>query len=378
MDIYVYVIILVGQLGRVKSIIVKYLGRYFHRTSTKSKKSIISNEKVGYKSLDVESGKKIGMTMLGDPYVFEAMDERMGIVTLNTPNLFDVNYSTEDTKEMCAWSLLMSSTLLYNLSGEINSNDFDQLQMFTEYAITLKEEVEEKSLRMSNASPQNLVKRVEETRKFLLDTIEKQKDEVEKEENNIQKIFKDITLLVSDWVNEEEYEYGWEGGEKYLRKQLGNKKWLHENFVSVRCFLMPRITENIMSTESNDGSLSPERKVFDMFAADIYNMKNISTIQKTADSTGKYWLEYSNTMFTVVNEKIFTSKIKTSRQEVEKDTLNWIEQQLEKDFDFCSMHDVDAVITTRINDIIAGKEILCKLSFDKQAEIFNSVMVEVN
>ncbi|XP_077970958.1 atlastin-like [Styela clava] len=318
------------------------------------------------------------MTMFGDPYVFEAMDERMGIVTLNTPNLFDVNYSTEDTKEMCAWSLLMSSTLLFNLSGEINSNDFDQLQMFIEYAITLKKEVEEKSLRMSNASPQILVKRVEETRKFLLDTIEEQEDEVEKEENNIQKIFKDITLLVSDWVNEDEYEYGWEGGEKYLRKQLGNKKWLHENFVSVRCFLMPRITENIMSTESNDGSLSPERKVFDMFATDIYNMKNISTIQKTADSTGKYWLEYGNTMFTVVNEKIFTSKIKTSRQEVEKDTLNWIEKQLEKDFDFFSMHDVDAVITTRINDIIAGKEILCKLSFDKQAEIFNSVMVEVN
>ena len=67
--------------------------------------------------------------------------------------------------------------------------------------------------------------------------------------DNEKKPFQDLYILVRDWVNFEEYDFGFEGGKELLTSTFkahqqsnlsGIQKTVKDNFEKVQCFLMPK------------------------------------------------------------------------------------------------------------------------------------------
>ena len=67
-------------------------------------------------------------------------------------------------------------------------------------------------------------------------------------DNLRKKPFQDLLILIRDWVNFEEYDFGFDDGNKLLESKFEEHKQsnlseiqqtIRDNFEKVRCFLMP-------------------------------------------------------------------------------------------------------------------------------------------
>ncbi|CAJ0956253.1 unnamed protein product [Ranitomeya imitator] len=112
---------------------------------------------------------------------------------------------------------------IYNLSQNIQEDDLQQLQLFTEYGRLAMDEI------------------------FL-------------------KPFQTLMFLVRDWSFPYEYPYGAEGGDKFLEKRLRVKEHQHEEiqnvrkhihscFTNVSCFLLPHPGLKVATSPQFDGRL---------------------------------------------------------------------------------------------------------------------------
>ncbi len=78
--------------------------------------------------------------------------------------------------------------------------------------------------------------------------------------------FQNLLFLIRDWAHQEEYEYGFDGGNGYLQeavfkikpqhiekmKQL--RRYINSSYESIKCFLMPHPGENAIGKMGFDGS----------------------------------------------------------------------------------------------------------------------------
>ena len=139
------------------------------------------------------------------------------VFLMDTQGTFDHQSTVQDCATIFALSTLLSSVQIYNISTQIQEDDLSNLRLFTKYA------------------------------------------QLTKDENRQHAPFQKLLFLVRDWPNSDEYEYGYEGGKKYLEELLKTTleqkkelKVLRENikpsFESLEAFLMPhpglRIAQN--------------------------------------------------------------------------------------------------------------------------------------
>lgn len=153
-----------------------------------------------------------------------ANGRKVAIILLDTQGTFDSHSTVKDCATVFALSTMLSSVQIYNLSQNIQEDDLQHLQLFTEYG-----------------------------RLALADTGSKP--------------FQKLEFLVRDWSFPYEAEYGPVGGAKILEKRLEIHEKQHPDLQSLRrhisacfdkisCFLMPHPGLNVATNPSFTGKLS--------------------------------------------------------------------------------------------------------------------------
>ena len=148
---------------------------------------------------------------------------KVAVLLRDTQGAFDSQSTIKDCATVFALSTMTSSVQVYNLSQNIQEDDLQHLQLFTEYSRLAMEE-------------------------------------------NCQKPFQTLMFLIQDWSYPYEHSYGLEGGKQFLEKRLQVKQSQHEELQNVRkhihncfsnlgCFLLPHPGLKVATNPSFDGRL---------------------------------------------------------------------------------------------------------------------------
>lgn len=149
--------------------------------------------------------------------------EKIAIILLDTQGVFDSQTSLKNCGVIFGLSTLLSSVQIYNISRNIQEDDLQHLQLFTEYG----------KLALNNDGNQP---------------------------------FQQLLFLVRDWAFMESYEYGPVGGNRMITKYLQTsekqnkelrsvREHLKECFSRIECFLMPHPGKKILNNKDFDGKL---------------------------------------------------------------------------------------------------------------------------
>lgn len=152
-------------------------------------------------------------------------DEEVAVILMDTQGAFDSESTVRDCATVFALSTMTSSVQVYNLSQNIQEDDLQHLQLFTEYGRLAMEQDS------SGAKP-----------------------------------FQSLNFLVRDWSFPYEYAFGESGGSKLLDKKL-HQSAKHKELQDVRrhitscfkrlgCFLMPHPGLAVATNPKFDGRLA--------------------------------------------------------------------------------------------------------------------------
>ncbi|KAK0081872.1 hypothetical protein PV325_011437 [Microctonus aethiopoides] len=150
--------------------------------------------------------------------------EKIAIILMDTQGAFDSQSTVRDCATVFALSTMLSSVQIYNLSQNIQEDDLQHLQLFTEYGRL--------ALEKSGSVP-----------------------------------FQRLQFLVRDWSYPYEAPYGADGGHKILQRRLeisdrqhpelqSLRKHIKSCFSDISCFLMPHPGLTIATNPKFDGRLS--------------------------------------------------------------------------------------------------------------------------
>ncbi|XP_043278003.1 atlastin isoform X3 [Venturia canescens] len=150
--------------------------------------------------------------------------EKVAIILMDTQGAFDSQSTVRDCATVFALSTMLSSVQIYNLSQNIQEDDLQHLQLFTEYGRL--------ALEKSGSTP-----------------------------------FQRLQFLVRDWSYPYEADYGSNGGRKILQRRLevsdkqhpelqSLRKHIKSCFSEISCFLMPHPGLKIATNPKFDGRLS--------------------------------------------------------------------------------------------------------------------------
>ncbi|ELU03304.1 hypothetical protein CAPTEDRAFT_41770, partial [Capitella teleta] len=161
----------------------------------------------------------------------------VAVLLMDTQGVFDSQSTVTECAVIFALSTLISSVQVFNLSGNIQENDLQHLQLFTDYG--------RQAMKDNGAKP-----------------------------------FQHLLFLVRDWQNPYEYAYGEQGGELLLNKRLKNQGNQHEEhrqlrdlifswFDRIGCFLMPYPGKNVATNRNFCGRLADIDDEFIQHAKDL-------------------------------------------------------------------------------------------------------------
>ncbi|XP_011496218.1 PREDICTED: atlastin isoform X2 [Ceratosolen solmsi marchali] len=167
----------------------------------------------------------IGILMWSKVFPATMIDgEKVAVILMDTQGAFDSQSTVRDCATVFALSTMLSSLQIYNLSQNIQEDDLQHLQLFTEYGRL--------ALEKSGSTP-----------------------------------FQRLQFLVRDWSYPYEAPYGADGGQKILKRRLEISNTQHQELQSLRkhinscfsdisCFLMPHPGLKIATNPKFDGRLS--------------------------------------------------------------------------------------------------------------------------
>lgn len=212
-----------------------------------------------------------GILMWSEIFLYEKNKDKLAIILLDTQGAFDSQSTVRDCATVFALSTMLSSVQIYNLTQNIQEDDLQHLQLFTDYG-----------------------------RLALADTGKKP--------------FQRLQFLVRDWSYPYEAEYGAIGGETVLKRRLeisdkqhpelqSLRKHIASCFTEIACFLMPHPGLEVATNPNFDGrvsSITPEFKqslrtlVPMILAPDNLILKEISGQKVRAKELVQYFKSYIN------------------------------------------------------------------------------------
>ncbi|XP_065167409.1 atlastin isoform X2 [Atheta coriaria] len=228
-DRTVIVVSVAGAFRKGKSFLLDFFLRYMNVKYVNNENGMdwLGPQDVPLEGFSWRGGSEretTGIQMWSEVFLTELKSgEKVAIVLLDTQGTFDSESTVKDCATVFALSTMISSVQIYNLSQNIQEDDLQHLQLFTEYG------------RLALADSGKIP-------------------------------FQRLQFLVRDWSYPYEADYGASGGKKILNKRLQVSDKQHPELQSLRnhirscfseiaCFLMPHPGLDVATSPSFDGRL---------------------------------------------------------------------------------------------------------------------------
>ncbi|XP_018117391.1 atlastin-2 isoform X2 [Xenopus laevis] len=222
-DLNVVVLSVAGAFRKGKSFLLDFMLRFMYSQSS----SWIGGNYEPLTGFTWRGGcerETTGIQIWSEVFVVEKPDgSKVAVILMDTQGAFDSQSTIKDCATVFALSTMTSSVQVYNLSQNIQEDDLQHLQLFTEYGRLAMEEIYKKP-------------------------------------------FQTLMFLIRDWSYPYEHSYGLEGGNKFLEKRLQVKqnqheelqnvrKHIHSCFTNIGCFLLPHPGLKVATNPYFDGRL---------------------------------------------------------------------------------------------------------------------------
>nr|XP_043901929.1 atlastin-2-like isoform X3 [Solea senegalensis] len=222
-DLNVVVVSVAGAFRKGKSFLLDFMLRYMHNQNH----SWIGGDDEPLTGFTWRGGcerETTGIQIWSEVFVVDKPDgSKVAVLLVDTQGAFDSQSTIKDCATVFALSTMTSSVQVYNLSQNIQEDDLQHLQLFTEYGRLAMEEI------------------------YL-------------------KPFQSLMFLIRDWSYPYEHNYGLKGGNNFLDKRLQVKqnqheelqnvrKHIHSCFSSIGCFLLPHPGLKVATNPYFDGRL---------------------------------------------------------------------------------------------------------------------------
>ncbi|KAI1898729.1 hypothetical protein AGOR_G00075360 [Albula goreensis] len=221
---HVVVLSVAGAFRKGKSFILDFLLRYMYRKSEENWLGEEDEPLTGFSWRGGSEPETTGIQLWSEVFQVQKSDgTEVAVLLMDTQGAFDTESTVKDCATIFALSTMTSSIQIYNLSQNIQEDDLQQLQLFTEYGRLAMDEI------------------------FL-------------------KPFQSLMFLIRDWSFPYEYKYGFKGGSEFLDKRLQVKETQHEElqtvrehiyscFSSISCFLLPHPGLKVATSPAFNGQL---------------------------------------------------------------------------------------------------------------------------
>ncbi|XP_069091196.1 atlastin-2 isoform X2 [Pleurodeles waltl] len=237
-DLNVVVVSVAGAFRKGKSFLLDFMLRYMYKKDSSSWMGGPNQPLTGFTWRGGCERETTGIQIWSEVFQITKPDgTQVAVLLMDTQGAFDSQSTIKDCATVFALSTMTSSVQVYNLSQNIQEDDLQHLQLFTEYGRLAMEEI-------------------------------------------YQKPFQTLMLLIRDWSYPYEHPYGLEGGSKFLEKRLQVKQHQHEELQNVRkhihscftnlgCFLLPHPGLKVATNPTFDGRLTD---IDDDFKKELENL----------------------------------------------------------------------------------------------------------
>ncbi|KAF6026044.1 atl [Bugula neritina] len=273
----VVIVSVAGAFRKGKSFLLNFFIRYLNyvmQSENHSDYGWLDDESMALGGFSWRGGAEretTGILMWSEPFLMRTEGgEEVAVLLLDTQGAFDNKSTVKECATIFALSTMLSSIQVYNLHSNIQENDLQHLQLFTEYGKLATSDV-------SDIKP-----------------------------------FQSLLFLVRDWSYPYDYEYGIEGGNQLLGTFLELSPTQHEElqllrehirscFETIDCYLMPHPGLGVATNPRFDGRLSDVEVLFKEHLAQLVPqllnqenliIKEISGNKVTAQDLVEYFKVY--------------------------------------------------------------------------------------
>ncbi|XP_010896869.1 atlastin-2 isoform X4 [Esox lucius] len=224
-DLNVVVVSVAGAFRKGKSFLLDFMLRFMYNKMSSSWLGGHEEPLTGFTWRGGCERETTGILAWSEVFVVDKPDgSKVAVLLIDTQGAFDSQSTIKDCATLFALSTMTSSVQVYNLSQNVQEDDLQHLQLFTEYGRLALEEI-------------------------------------------YQKPFQTLMFLIRDWSYPYEHPYGLEGGKSFLEKRLQVKQNQHEELQNVRkhihscfsnigCFLLPHPGLKVATNPNFDGRLA--------------------------------------------------------------------------------------------------------------------------
>ncbi|XP_057714788.1 atlastin-1 isoform X2 [Corythoichthys intestinalis] len=223
-DREVVAISVAGAFRKGKSFLMDFMLRYMYKHGSDDWLGQAEEPLTGFSWRGGSERETTGIQIWSEVFLVDRPDgTKVAVLLMDTQGTFDSQSTLRDSATVFALSTMISSMQVYNISQNVQEDDLQHLQLFTEYGRLAMEET------------------------FL-------------------KPFQSMIFLIRDWSFPYEFPYGQEGGMKFLEKRLkisenqheelqNVRKHIHSCFTNISCFLMPHPGLKVATNPLFDGRI---------------------------------------------------------------------------------------------------------------------------
>ncbi|XP_062904670.1 atlastin-1 isoform X1 [Mobula hypostoma] len=213
-----------GAFRKGKSFLMDFMLRYMYSQDPNNWLGNFDEPLTGFSWRGGSERETTGIQIWSEVFLVDKPNgQKVAVLLMDTQGTFDSQSTLRDSATVFALSTMISSMQVYNLSQNIQEDDLQHLQLFTEYGRLAMEET-------------------------------------------FQKPFQSLIFLVRDWSFPYEFNYGRNGGIKFLEKRLKISENQHEElqnvrkhiyscFTNISCFLMPHPGLKVATNPNFDGRI---------------------------------------------------------------------------------------------------------------------------